>query len=100
MFANCFQGRDHVECGLIRICPINDWTTEKFPIPLQSVQVDASVVHSVAQVQITQVFVNKEEQPIEAVYYFPVDPNGAVTHFEAEVEGRKIKVNHSNKSES
>ena len=34
------------------------------------------------------------------MYYFPLDANGAVTHFEAEVEGRKIKVRHTNKYEA
>ena len=81
-----------MECGLIRIVKINDWEQKPVPVPLIQVDVEASVVHAVAQVQITQVYKNLEEQPIEAIYFFPVDPNGAVTHFEAEIEGRKIKV--------
>ena len=93
MFANSFQGRENVECGLLHVRPAAYYyAADKIPIPLQSVQVDATILHSVAQVQITQVFVNKEEQPIEAVYYFPLEANGAVTHFEAEVEARKIMV--------
>jgi len=91
-FANSFGGKENMECGLIRIVKINDWEQKPVPVPLIQVDVEASVVHAVAQVQITQVFKNLEEQPIEAIYFFPVDPNGAVTHFEAEIEGRKIKV--------
>lgn len=81
-------------CGLVKIVKKGEaWEPpEKTPIPLLSVSVNASVVHSVAQVEVTQVYINREEQPIEAIYYFPVNPEGAVTHFEAEVEGRKIKV--------
>ncbi len=60
-------------------------------IALISVNVIASVVHAVAQKEITQVYVNKERQPIEAIYYFPINPDGAVTHFQAEFEGKIIK---------
>ncbi|ODN03875.1 Poly [ADP-ribose] polymerase 4 [Orchesella cincta] len=66
-------------------------TPTECPMPLISVDVNASIVHAVAQVEVTQVYVNKEEQPIEAIYYFPVNPDGAVTHFQAELEGRVIK---------
>lgn len=87
-----------MECGLVRIIPLkaeDEWQTQtetSAPVPLVSVKVVASVVHAVAQVELTQVFVNKEEQPIEAIYFFPVDSNGGVTHFHAELEGRTIKV--------
>src|SRR5882757_10654888 len=66
------------------------------PVPLKSVSVNASVVHAVAQVEISQVYKNEEKTPIEAIYFFPVDSNGAVVHFQAEMEdGRVIKV-HNN----
>jgi len=94
MFANKFGNQENVCCGLIRLIPKQeDWEPPtKCPIPLISVDVNASIVHAVAQVEVTQVYVNKEEQPIEAIYYFPVNPDGAVTHFQAELEGRIIKV--------
>ncbi|CAG7721881.1 unnamed protein product [Allacma fusca] len=91
MFGNDFGTHKGVECGLCTIIKKEEWVTEIHPIPLVSVDVVASVVHAVSQVEVTQVFINKEEQPIEAIYYFPIDSNGAVTHFEAEIEGRKIK---------
>lgn len=68
------------------------------PVPLTSVSVKASVVHAVAQVEVTQVYVNREPQPIEAIYYFPTNPDGAVTHFQAELEGKIIKVCKSHKT--
>lgn len=61
-------------------------------VPLQSVDVVAKVAHAVAEVAVTQVFINSENNPIEAIYYFPLDSNGAVVDFEAELDGRKIKV--------
>lgn len=93
MFANSFGESKNVCCGLVKIVKREeDWQPPiQTPVPLISVNVNASVVHAVAQVEVTQVYVNKEEQPIEAIYYFPVNPDGAVTHFQAELEGRTIK---------
>jgi len=94
MFGNSFGRHSNVECGLVCILPKKEeWDPERTaPVPLTSVSILASVVHPVAQVELIQVYVNKEKQPIEAIYYFPVDSNGAVTHFHAELEGRTIKV--------
>lgn len=94
MFANKFGEHENVYCGLVTIiAPSEQWLPPtKIPIPLISVDVNASVVHAVAQVEVTQVYVNKEDKPIEAIYYFPTNPDGAVTHFQAELEGQIIKV--------
>jgi len=93
MFGNQFGRHLNVECGLVCILPKEEWETERTaPVPLTSVSLLASVVHAVGQIELTQIYVNKEKQPIEAIYYFPVDPSGAVTHFHAELEGRTIKV--------
>lgn len=62
------------------------------PVPLKSVKVEAALVHAVAQVQVTQIYRNEKEMTIDAVYFFPVDSNGAVTHFHVEVDGKIIKV--------
>ncbi|XP_037045008.1 von Willebrand factor A domain-containing protein 5A-like [Bradysia coprophila] len=86
MFANNFGEHSNVCCGLVSVA-----AREIYPIPLISVDVSASVIHAVAQVEITQKYVNKEERPIEAIYYFPMNPDGAVTNFQAELDGRVIK---------
>lgn len=86
---NRFWNFDNNPCGLIWI---NDTNHKQIPIPLKSVSITASVVHAVAQVEITQVYENSENNPIEASYIFPVDSNGAVTHFQAELDGKVIKV--------
>ncbi|XP_021948454.1 von Willebrand factor A domain-containing protein 5A [Folsomia candida] len=85
---NRFWNFDNNPCGLIWI---NDTNHKQIPIPLKSVSITASVVHAVAQVEITQVYENSENNPIEASYIFPVDSNGAVTHFQAELDGKVIK---------
>lgn len=96
MFGNNFGNHENVECGLIWILPPNPRRQydppQSAPVPLTSVSVVASMVHAVAQVELTQVFANQEKEPIEAIYYFPVDSNGGVTHFHAELEGKTIKV--------
>lgn len=90
MFANNFGKQKNICCGLVSI--VEGVRNGNYPIPLTSVDVSASVIHAVALVEITQNYVNKEEQPIEAIYYFPVDPDGAVTNFQAELDGKLIKV--------
>ena len=83
MFSN------HIVCGLVWLPPN---LYEFAPIPLKSVSVAASVVHAVAQVEVTQTYKNEENDPIEASYIFPIDSKGAVTHFHAELDGKIIKV--------
>jgi len=92
MFVNEFGPYKNVECGLVRIIQIPHKGPVNAPIPLKSVSIVASVVHAVAQVEITQVFVNEEKNPIEAIYFFPVDASGAVTHFQVDLENKTIKV--------
>jgi len=60
------------------------------PVPLTKVHLDAKVVNFTACVEITQEFVNKEKNPIECVYFFPVEEEAAVVDFTAEIEGRKV----------
>ena len=49
------------------------------------------VVNFTAEVKVSQKFVNCEENPIECVYFFPVEEEAAVTDFTAQLEGRTIK---------
>ncbi len=93
MFSNTFGAHQNVCCGLVKILKrAEDWKRPiQTPVPLISVNVNASVVNAVAQVEVKQVSVSKVEQPIGAIYYFPVNSDGAVTHFQAELEGRTIK---------
>ncbi|XP_037037777.1 von Willebrand factor A domain-containing protein 5A-like isoform X2 [Bradysia coprophila] len=89
MFTNSFGEYKNISCGLVSM--VDAAHPEVSPIPLLSVYVTALVLHAVAQVEITQNYMNKEEQPIEAIYYFPIDPDGAVTNFRVELDDRMIK---------
>ena len=62
-------------------------------IPLEGVQVRAEITGAQARVTIAQRYRNRERQPIEAVYVFPLDEGAAVCAFEAVVnDGRYVAV--------
>ncbi|ELR11526.1 von Willebrand factor type A domain containing protein [Acanthamoeba castellanii str. Neff] len=69
------------------------YTPEKpqAPIPLKDVRVEALIADFVVSVTIHQTFINVEEQPIEAVYMFPLEEKAAVTNFVACIDGKKIR---------
>ncbi|XP_046436816.1 von Willebrand factor A domain-containing protein 5A-like [Daphnia pulex] len=74
-------------CGLLIECPGREPT----PVPLTGVSVQARIIDLVAEVTIEQRYVNRETQPIEAVYLFPLDEGAGVCKFTAEVDGRSIE---------
>jgi Ca-activated chloride channel family protein len=53
------------------------------PVPLEGVSIEATVTSASARVMIAQRYRNREAQPIEAVYVFPLDEGAAVCGFEA-----------------
>jgi len=73
-------------CGMAYYCDDSFYA----PVPLTKVHLAAKVVNFTACVEITQEFVNKEKNPIECVYFFPVEEEAAVVEFTAELEGRKV----------
>jgi len=75
-------------CGLIII---REDGLEPIPVPLTGVSVKARIIGSIAEVSIEQHYVNREKNPIEAVYKFPLDEGAAVRGFMAEMDGRIIK---------
>jgi Ca-activated chloride channel family protein len=66
------------------------FTTSDVPVPLIGVSVVADVVNLCSRVTITQRFVNRESQPIEAVYLFPLDEGAAVCGFEVFIDGTLV----------
>jgi Ca-activated chloride channel family protein len=61
--------------------------TKTTVIPLEHVEVRASIAGAHARVTVTQRYRNHEPQPIEAVYVFPLDEQAAVCGFSAVVNG-------------
>lgn len=60
-------------------------------LPLEAVAIRARVADRVAEVTVTQTFVNDHPNPIEAVYVFPLSGGCAVADFELTVADRTIK---------
>lgn len=56
-------------------------------VPLDGVSVEAHLTSFTARVTMSQRYTNRETQPVEAVYVFPLDEGAAVCGFEAVVAG-------------
>lgn len=61
------------------------------PVPLNGVEVLGEITGNGASVKISQSFTNSEEEPIEAVYKFPLPENAAVCGFRALIDGRTVE---------
>ena len=66
------------------------FTKENAPVPLAGVSIDAGISTLCARVTVTQRFVNREDNPIEAVYVFPLDEGAALCGFEAIIDGTLV----------
>ena len=91
---------DGMECGLVRHLEHLHLGLMAVPVPLARVQVDVRVVNFIAEVTLAQEYVNREADPIEATYLFPVEEESAVVEFEATVDGREIKTAVREKEEA
>ncbi|WP_062443330.1 VIT domain-containing protein [Herbidospora daliensis] len=65
--------------------------TEKGNLPLESVDVRASISALTAGVEVTQGFRNPHDVPLEATYVFPLPPRAAVTAFRMEADGHVVE---------
>jgi Ca-activated chloride channel homolog len=65
--------------------------TERGNLPLQSIDVDATVTGLAARVVLTQTFGNRFDQPLEASYIFPLPDRAAVTEFRMELGERVVE---------
>ncbi|HJW61783.1 MAG TPA: VIT domain-containing protein, partial [Actinomycetota bacterium] len=65
--------------------------TERGNLPLQAIDVDATLTGLAARVALTQIFGNRFDQPLEATYIFPLPDRAAVTEFHMEVGGRVVE---------
>merc|ERR1712038_1593803 len=94
-FLNKFGKLDNLQCGLIHILhnlPV--------PVPLRNVRLDVKVVDFVSQVTVTQEYVNRESNPIEVLYSYPVEESAAIIAFEANIDGHEIEAEVKKKEEA
>ena len=59
--------------------------TAKGPLPLKAMDVKAHITGLLYNLTVVQTFVNTHEEPIEAVYIFPLPPRAAVNAFSMKV---------------
>ena len=71
------------ECGLI--------SKAGQPVPLLGVSITGDILGAGARVNIRQRYKNNEDQPIEAIYKFPLPEGAAVCGFRIHLDGRVIK---------
>jgi Ca-activated chloride channel family protein len=65
--------------------------TARGPLPLKGLDVHAHIDGLLADVTVTQTFVNTHREPLEATYVFPLPDRAAVTEFRLEVAGRVVE---------
>jgi hypothetical protein len=70
---------------MLRIKPVSTSQKQQY-VALKSVSVGSKVRSFGADVSITQLFQNDENQPIEAVYCFPIEGNAAIYSFTATID--------------
>ncbi|MCU0687326.1 MAG: VWA domain-containing protein, partial [Polyangiaceae bacterium] len=61
------------------------------PLPLRGVDVHAKIVGLLAEVLVTQTFVNDFDGPIEATYTFPLPDRAALTECRVSLGGRRLR---------
>src|SRR4051794_36782913 len=64
--------------------------TDKGPLPLKALDVQARLEGLIAEVELTQTYVNTHAEPLEATYIFPLPDRAALTAFHMEVAGRVV----------
>ena len=93
----------HDIAGLFTMAPgARPWEEDELkPIPLLLVNIDANVDNFVAEVLMTQKYKNKEKNPLEVVYRFPIEEDAAVTACSAVLDGKTIvaKIQENKKAE-
>ncbi|XP_078604302.1 von Willebrand factor A domain-containing protein 5A-like isoform X2 [Branchiostoma floridae x Branchiostoma japonicum] len=60
------------------------------PVPLTEIDVNVDIIGYVSNVTSSLQYHNEEDNPIEAVFVFPLDETSAVYKFEALIEGRRV----------
>ena len=95
-FLNKFGKYENLQCGLIHICGNN----VPVPVPLRKVHLDVKVVDFVSEVTISQEYINREFNPIEVLYSYPVEESAAIIGFEANIDGREIETEVKKKEEA
>lgn len=101
-FQNKIGNLSNCICGLVFYLKDLQISSEEdtIPVPLKSVNVSTKIIDFVSEIKVAQRYVNAESNPIEAVYFFPVEEEAAVISFEAKVDDRKISTKIKEKEQA
>ena len=101
-FQNKIGNSSNCVCGLVFYLKDLQISSQEdtIPVPLKSVNVSTKIIGFVSEIKVTQRYVNVESNPIEAVYFFPVEEEAAVISFEAKVDDRKISTQIKEKEQA
>ncbi|KAG7324289.1 hypothetical protein KOW79_012305 [Hemibagrus wyckioides] len=81
-----------VNCGLL--------TNKNEPVPLKNIEVDLQVKGHVATVTSTLKYINEEDNPVEAVFVFPMPSEAALCQFSAKIADQEIVAEVQEKEEA
>ncbi|MBI4669643.1 MAG: hypothetical protein HY747_10775 [Elusimicrobia bacterium] len=85
------QSYEHIGQGSFQVVAEDANQLEKSRLlPLKHTDVRADISGNAALVEVTQVFANPADGPIEAVYVFPLPENAAVDELTLKVAGRLV----------
>ena len=73
--------------GLYQVLPDE---AQPVPVPLVDVEVRVVVRNFIAEVELRQKYQNKEKNPLEVTYFFPVEEEASVIGCKALLDGENI----------
>ncbi|KAK3558297.1 hypothetical protein QTP86_014682 [Hemibagrus guttatus] len=86
------QKKNKMNCGLL--------TNKNEPVPLKNIEVDLQVQGHVATVTSTLKYLNEEDNPVEAVFVFPMPSGAALCQFSAKIADQEIVAEVQEKQEA
>jgi len=82
--------------GVVGVIP----TIKPEKVPLKKSFIKANVTDSVAQIEFTQTYVNKDEAPLECLYKFPIESEFSVTNIWIKMGDKEIETSLEKKEEA
>ncbi|WP_283133766.1 VIT domain-containing protein [Rhizohabitans arisaemae] len=79
------------ECDTTPDAGLGALATDRGNLPLESLDVQARITGLVSGVEVTQMFRNPFDVPLEATYIFPLPPRAAVTALRMEADDRVVE---------
>ena len=73
---------------------------DRSPVPLESIRINAAVRGFTARIQANMQYSNTNDNPVEAMFVFPVEDKAAVCGFEATIDGKTIVAEVREKQEA